>query len=462
MESLESIIYSMVTMGKEEIGSMGDDTPLAVLSDDYRPISHFFRQHFSQITNPPIDPLREQYSMCLKTRFCNLTNLLEERELDTGVSDIIEIRSPVILNCVFERLKEMFSKSICEIQCVFDINGGSSALSDALAAIRHKAEQAIRDGRTQIVLTDMGVSSEKAPIPMILATSAVHSWIVLKGLRAFCSILVRSAECHDSHYFSVLIGCGATVVNAWLAEESIISAVENSVWDVAYDKALGNFKVAIEQGILKIMSKRGISVISSYRGGYNFEAIGLSRALVTEYFPGMQSRISGIGLSGIQKGVIGLHKVAFAMDKEDLALPIGGYYKARSTGETHFWQAQSIHLLQTACTQNEYRLFQKYSEMVRNLPPIHLRDLLDFRSDRSAVLLDEVETITSIRNRFVTPGMSLGALSPEAHEILNVAMNRIGAKSNSGEGGEDPTKISPLPNGDCRSAKVRCYESIAN
>ena len=290
-------------------------------------------------------------------------------------------------------------------------------------------------------------------MPMILATSAVHSHLTRQGLRTFCSLNVRSAECVDPHYFAVLIGCGATVVNAYLAEDSLADRIERGLLDGTLTENVARYREAIDQGLLKIMAKMGISVISSYRGGLNFEAVGLSRAMVAEYFPGMTSRISGIGVTGIQTKVEEIH--AKAWDSGLDVLPIGGFYKARKSGETHAWEATSMHMMQMACNRASYELWKQYSAKMQSNPPIHLRDLMDFKPLGKPVPIEEVESITSIRKRFVTPGMSLGALSPEAHKTLNVAMNRIGAKSDSGEGGEDPAHFVPEPNGDNPSAKIK-------
>ena len=289
---------------------------------------------------------------------------------------------------------------------------------------------------------------------MILATSAVHSWLIRKGLRTFCSLNVRSAECIDPHYFAVLIGCGATTVNPYLAQDTIAERVERGLLDGALIDNMRRYRDAVDAGLLKIMAKMGISVLSSYRGGLNFEAVGLSRALVAEYFPGMQSRISGIGLVGIQQKAQDIHARGFATEKADL-LPVGGFYKLRKSGEKHAWEANTMRLLQLACEQASYDVWKKFSATMRANPPIHIRDLLDIKPLGKPVPIEEVESITSIRKRFVTPGMSLGALSPEAHMTLNIAMNRIGAKSDSGEGGEDPAHSHPLPNGDNPCAKIK-------
>ena len=429
IEELEQILAPMAEDGKESLASMGDDTPAAVLSSIYRPLSHYFRQNFSQVTNPPIDSLREYRVMSLKTRFGNLKNVLDE---DSSQTEILVLDSPFVANAQFEAMVRHFNAEHVIIDCTFPIGGKPDGLRDGLERIRHEAEDAVRSGAGHIILTDQGQSEDRVAMPMILATSAVHSWLTRKGLRTFCSLNVRSAECIDPHYFAVLVGCGATTVNAYLAQDSIADRIARGLIDGTLTEAMARYRTAIDQGLLKIMSKMGISVISSYRGGLNFEAVGLSRAMVAEYFPGMLSRISGIGVSGLQKKVEEVHAKGFL--RGDSVLPIGGFYKARRSGEKHAWEATSMHMLQEACNRASYGLWKQYSEKMRSNPPIHLRDLLDIKPLGKPVPIEEVESITSIRKRFVTPGMSLGALSPEAHKTLNVAMNRIGAKSDSGEG----------------------------
>ncbi|MCY4333192.1 MAG: glutamate synthase large subunit [Litoreibacter sp.] len=448
IEELEQILAPMAEDGKETLASMGDDTPSAVLSKKYRPLSHYFRQAFSQVTNPPIDSLREYRVMSLKTRFGNLKNVLDE---DSSQTEILVLKSPFVGNAQFDKVCQQFKSDMVTIDCTFPVDGGN--LREALDRVRDEAEDAVRSGAGHIVLTDQNQSVENVGMPMILATSAVHSWLTKKGLRTFCSLNVRSAECVDPHYFAVLIGCGATTVNAYLAEDSLADRIERGLLECTLTEAVARYRNAIDQGLLKIMAKMGISVISSYRGGLNFEAVGLSRAMVNEYFPGMQSRISGIGVTGIQSKAMEVHQLGWRGGQD--VLPIGGFYKARRSGEKHAWEAQTMHMLQAACTRASYDLWKQYSQTMKSNPPIHLRDLLDIKPMGEAIAIEEVESITSIRKRFVTPGMSLGALSPEAHKTLNVAMNRIGAKSDSGEGGEDPAHFVPEPNGDNPSAKIK-------
>jgi glutamate synthase (NADPH/NADH) large chain len=448
IEELEQVLAPMAEDGKEMIASMGDDTPSAVLSKTYRPLSHFFRQNFSQVTNPPIDSLRESRVMSLKTRFGNLKNVLDE---DSSQAEILVLDSPFVANAEFDEMLQHFGENVSIIDCTFA--PGAGALSKGLVRIRAEAEDAVRSGAGHLVLTDQHQSADRVAMPMILATSAVHSGLTKKGLRTFCSINVRSAECIDPHYFAVLIGSGATTVNAYLAQDSIADRLNRGLIDGTLTEAMQRYRKAIDSGLLKIMSKMGISVLSSYRGGLNFEAVGLSRAMVAEYFPGMQSRISGIGTNGIQTKLEQVHASGWKQGAD--VLPIGGFYKARRSGEKHAWEAQTMHMLQAACNKASYAMWQQFSKSMQNNPPIHLRDLLAIKPLGKSIPIEEVESITAIRKRFVTPGMSLGALSPEAHRTLSIAMNRIGAKSDSGEGGESPDDFTPEPNGDNASAKIK-------
>jgi glutamate synthase (NADPH/NADH) large chain len=451
MEDLELILQPMAEDGKEPLGSMGDHSPLAVLSERYRGLHHFFRQNFSQVTNPAIDPLRERRVMSLKTRLGNLGNILAENESQVR---ILQLGSPVLTSVEFDAMRSYMGDTVAEVDCTFEVEGGEFVLRQALDRVRQEAEDAVKRGCEHVILTDKAVSAIRAPIPMILATGAVHSHLVRRYLRTYTSVNVRTGECMDVHYFAVLIGVGATTVNAYLAEETIAERHRRGLFPRRTLKdCLGAFKNAVDQGLLKIMSKMGISVISSYRGGYNFEAVGLSRTLVAEFFPGMPSRISGIGLVGIQHKVLQLHHIAFG--SETTPLPVGGFYRYRRGGETQAFEGHLIHMLQEAVSTDAYSLYKKYSAAVRQMPPTQLRDLWEFAPDRQPISVDEVESITEIRKRFVSPGMSLGALGPEAHETLTIAMNRIGAKSDSGEGGEGIERFLPRANGDNANSAIK-------
>jgi len=451
LEDMELILAPMVEDAKEAVGSMGDDAPLAVISENARNLSHFFRQNFSQVTNPPIDSLRETRVMSLKTRFSNLTNILDDEATQSGV---MVMDSPVLTNRGWQVLKDHFGRQVAEIDCTFDIKGGPGALRAAIARIRADAETAVRQGKTQLFLTDEHQSATRAGIAMILATAGVHTHLVRKGLRTYVSINVRAAEALDTHYFAVLIGVGATTVNAYLAQEAIADRHARGLFGtLSLDDCVARYKKAVDDGLLKIMAKMGIAVISSYRGGYNFEAVGLSRALVHDFFPGMPAKISGEGFESLFINAQLRHEKAW--DEDVIALPVGGLYRWRAGGEAHAWSAQLIHLLQTAVSRDSYSDYQKFSRGVQALPPISLRDLLDFVPGTHAVPIESVESVTEIRKRFVTPGMSLGALSPEAHETLAIAMNRIGAKAVSGEGGEDKARFTPYANGDNANSVIK-------
>jgi glutamate synthase (NADPH/NADH) large chain len=451
LEDMELILSPMVTDAKEAVGSMGDDTPLAVISDKPRLISQFFRQNFSQVTNPPIDSLRERHVMSLKTRFGNLANILDTAQT---ANKVLVLESPVLTNGDWARLKSYFGAQAAEIDYSFPAGGGPETLRAAIADIRLQAEQAVRAGKTEIFLTDENVGPDRIAIAGVLAAAAVHTHLVRKGLRSYASVNIRTAECLDTHYYAVLIGVGATTVNAYLAEAAIADRHARGLFgDLSFEQCLKNHRKAIDEGLLKIMSKMGIAVISSYRGGYNFEAVGLSRALVNDFFPGMPAKISGEGYASLHLNATMRHDAAY--DSAVATLPIGGFYRQRHGGETHAYSAQLMHTLQTAVATDSYSTYLQFSRGVRDLPPVYLRDLLEFNFPTEGVAIDQVEAITEIRKRFVTPGMSLGALSPEAHETLAIAMNRIGAKAVSGEGGEDSIRYKPYTNGDNANSSIK-------
>lgn len=452
-EEIETILYPMAETGKEAIGSMGDDTPLAVLTSTYRGFHHFFRQKFSQVTNPPIDSLRERRVMSLFTRFGNDGNYLA---LDKSHSQILLSETPILLSHEMEALKKHFHTRITKLDTLFNTECGGNCLRKGIQQLIEKAEEAVSTGKPYLLLTDEAMDSTHAPIPMILAVSAVNSHLVKQKLRKQTSIIVKTAECFDVHASAVLIGAGATVINPYVAEATLLSHWQKKNFaSLTKKEVLENYREALNAGLLKIMSKMGISVISSYRGGLNFEAIGLARSLTAEFFPGLASRISGIGLGGIERRIRALHTTAFH-DKKVEHLPIGGFYRSRAQhGEAHGWEGEALHTLQRAVDKGSFRTYREYKERVHALPPIHLRDMLEFRHIHEPIPIDQVEPITEIRKRFVAPAMSLGALSPEAHEVLAIAMNRMGATSNSGEGGEGPERFSPRANGDNANSVIK-------
>ena len=449
-EDLDLILKPMAMEGKEAVGSMGDDTPLAVLSDHYRGLHHFFRQNFAQVTNPPIDSLREKRVMSLYTRLGNLGNILEE---DKRQCQMLAVKTPVLSNAEIAALKEFAQDKFLEIETIFPV-GDVMGLENGLACLQAQAADAARAGIKHLILTDQSCSESQAAIPAILATAAVHTHLVQVGLRSFVSLNIRTAECLDTHHFAVLIGVGATTVNPWLTQETIAAQCRRGIYGGRdFASCLASYKIAVGDGLLKIMSKMGIAVISSYRGGCNFEAIGLHRDVSQKYFLDLPSKLSGLDIAGLQEKIVRQHLLAY--DPLTTLLPSGGFYRYRASGERHGWEADAISLLQKATAGNDARAYRSYSALIAAQRPGNLRDLLDFKTADVVKSIDDVEAVETIRRRFITPAMSLGALSYEAHGTLNIAMNRIGARSNSGEGGEDPARYTPLPNGDNANSAIK-------
>ena len=447
LEDLELILHPMAEDAKEATGSMGDDTPLAVLSDKYRPLYHYFRQNFSQVTNPPIDSLRENKVMSLKTRFGNLGNILDFDNLTE--ENIYVLDTPILSNTQFNKFVSYFGENNQVFDCTFN---DEKTLEDALNNLKKDTEIAVRKGITQIVLSDKNISEKNYPIPTLLSVGAVHTNLVRLGLRGYVSINVQSGECLDTHSFATVIGVGATTVNPYLAFDSLYERFQKKLFgNLSFDDCVIRYIKSVNLGLLKIMSKMGISVLSSYRGGCNFETVGLSRTIVDEYFPGVTSKISGIGLTGIEKKIRNIHKDAFKTSSN--ILPIGGIYRYRKNGEKHQYQGKLIHLLQSAVASGSYDTYKKYTKGIYDLPPISLRDLVDFK--KTPVDISEVEPIENILTRFGSGSMSHGALSKEAHETLAVAMNRIKGASCSGEGGEDAARFKTLSNGDSANSRVK-------
>ena len=448
LEDLELILHPMVEDGKEATGSMGDDTPLAVLSDKYRPLYHFFRQNFSQVTNPPIDSLRENKVMSLKTRFGNLGNILDFSNLTE--ENIYVLNSPILSNSQFEKFTRYFGKNYKIFDCTFDLN---ETLEEAINKLKKNCEVSVRQGVTQIILSDKNISEERCAIPMLLSIGAINTNLIELGLRGYVSINVQSGEMMDTHSCATMIGVGATTINPYLAFDSIYQRYQKNLFgNMNFDDCIKKYINSINLGLLKIMSKMGISVISSYRGGSNFETVGLSRTIVNEFFPGVLSKISGIGLTGIEKKIKKIHNDAFISHSN--ILPIGGIYRYRKNGELHQYQGKLIHLLQSAVAQKSYSTYKKYSEGIHDLPPINLRDLVDFKK-RDSIDINEVEPIENILKRFGSGSMSHGALSKEAHETLAIGMNRIKGASCSGEGGESDKRFKAMPSGDSSNSRVK-------
>ena len=448
IEDLELILHPMAEDAKEATGSMGDDTPLAVLSDKYRPLYHYFRQNFSQVTNPPIDSLRENKVMSLKTRFGNLGNILDFSKLTKD--NIYVLNSPILSNAQFEKFLKFFGNNNKVLDCTFSKDDD---LETSINLLKVKSEQAVREGIKQIILSDKNISENRMPMPMLLCIGAINTHLVKLGLRGYVSINVQTGDALDTHSFATLIGVGATTVNPYLAFDSLYQRHSKKLFgNFTFDECVSRYIKSVNLGLLKIMSKMGISVLSSYRGGCNFETVGLSRTIVKDYFPGMLSKISGIGLKGIEKKIRTIHKEAFFNNSN--ILPIGGIYRYRKNGETHQYQGKLIHLLQTAVGQGSYEIYKKYTKGIYNLNPISLRDLVDFKS-KNPIDISNVEPASNILKRFGSGSMSHGALSKEAHETLAVGMNRIKCASCSGEGGEDEKRFKIMENGDSANSRVK-------
>ncbi len=448
IEDLELILHPMAEDAKEATGSMGDDTPLAVLSDKYRPLYHYFRQNFSQVTNPPIDSLRENKVMSLKTRFGNLGNILDFSKLTKD--NIYVLNSPILSNAQFEKFLKFFGNNNKVLDCTFSKDDD---LETSINLLKVKSEQAVREGIKQIILSDKSISENRMPMPMLLCIGAINTHLVKLGLRGYVSINVQTGDALDTHSFATLIGVGATTVNPYLAFDSLYQRHSKKLFgNFTFDECVSRYIKSVNLGLLKIMSKMGISVLSSYRGGCNFETVGLSRTIVKDYFPGMLSKISGIGLKGIEKKIRTIHKEAFFNNSN--ILPIGGIYRYRKNGETHQYQGKLIHLLQTAVGQGSYEIYKKYTKGIYNLNPISLRDLVDFKS-KNPIDISNVEPASNILKRFGSGSMSHGALSKEAHETLAVGMNRIKGASCSGEGGEDEKRFKIMENGDSANSRVK-------
>jgi glutamate synthase (NADPH/NADH) large chain len=387
--------------------------------------------------------------MSLKTRFGNLGNILDFENLTKD--NIYVLESPILSNSQHEKFMGFFSDSSKVLDCTFGIQ---NSLKESLDGLSSEAEIAVREGYKHLILSDKQLSENRVAIPMILAFGAVNSKLVNLGIRGFASINIQTEETLDTHSFAVFLGIGATTINPYLALDSIYQRYEKKLFSkLSYEECVQRYIKSVDNGLLKIMSKMGISVLSAYRGGCNFETIGLSRALVAEYFPGMISRISGIGILGIEKKIKELHKKAF--QKNLSILPIGGFYKYRKNGENHQYQGQLIHMLQNAVAVNSYEIYKKYAQGIYNLPIINLRDLLAFKSLGKPIDINDVESVADLRKRFGSGSMSHGALSAEAHETLSIGMNRIGAASCSGEGGEDPRRFIKMKNGDIANSKIK-------
>jgi glutamate synthase (NADPH) large chain len=458
-EDLDTIITPMALDGKEPLGSMGSDVPLAILSEQPQHLSSYFKQLFAQVTNPPIDPIRERMVMSLATFVGNNGNLLTEDPLSCHS---VALKQPVLSNHEMETLRSIDTGifQAKTLQSYFRADGRNGSLKRGLDRLCRYATDAVEDGFEVLIISDRAIDSEHAPIPSLLATAAVHHHLIRKGLRGQVGLVIEAGDVWEVHHFACLIGFGATAINPYLALSTINDLNESRKFgDGLETKQLTkNYVKAVNDGLLKVFSKMGISTLQSYQGAQIFEIIGLNRSVVDQYFTGATSRIEGMGIDEIAKEALAKHHFAFTKKTQPVErLPIGGIYEWKRKGEFHLFNPQTIHLLQYATRMNDYNTFKKYSKLVndQSQKACTLRSLFQFKRNRQAISIHEVEPAENIFKRFATGAMSFGSISHEAHSTLAIAMNRIGAKSNTGEGGEDELRYEPLANGDSMRSAIK-------
>jgi glutamate synthase (ferredoxin) len=434
-EDYDRIFEPMVQGAEIPVGSMGDDTPLAVLSEQPQPLYRYFKQRFAQVTNPPIDPLRERLVMSLETVVGPRGSILEQTE---DAARVMAFDSPIVTERQFAWLKEQANFRPATLQARFAVTSGPEGLEAALEGLCEQAVAAVDSGSGALILTDRGVGPEWAPIPILLATAAVHHRLIRDGKRTRTAIIVETGEAREDHHFACIVGYGGALIHPYLAFATARHVALSLPEPVAPDVAVANYVKAIEKGLLKIMSKMGISAISSYRGAQIFEAIGVDNEVVRRYFTGTPSRIGGADLAAFATDTLRLHAEAFG---ENPALQDRGIYRFRKAGEYHALNPLVFKALHKAVRTESFEAYGEYARLVDERPPCNLRDLIEYRAAETPLDLEEVEPVESIVRRFTTQAMSHGSVSRETHETIAIAMNRLGAKSNSGEGGEDPVRF---------------------
>jgi glutamate synthase (NADPH) large chain len=461
LEDVRLLINPMAAKGAEPVGSMGTDIPLAVLSERPQVLYDYFKQLFAQVTNPPVDADRETIVMAVDTAIGPEGNLLEP----TPESALhIELPTPVLRNVELEKVRALSGgpegrgfRSIT-LPMLFKVDGGGGSLRKAIEDLRRRCSEAIAEGHNCIILSDRGHDATYAPIPALLAMAAVQHHLLREGSRTKVGVVLETGEPREVHHFCLLIGYGASAVNPYLAFETIHDQIRQGLLGGDADAAEARYVKAVNKGIVKVISKMGISAVQSYHGAQVFEALGLSQDFVDEYFCGTPTRLGGIGIDVVAREVFLRHQWAYPKRPVvHRTLGVGGRYQFRADGEHHLFNPETIHYLQAACRTGDYALYQKYAELV-NQQSKHLttlRGLMDFRPLAKSVPLEEVEPIEAILARFKTGAMSYGSISQEAHEALALAMNSIGGKSNTGEGGEDPARFIPGPNGESKNSAIK-------
>jgi glutamate synthase (NADPH/NADH) large chain len=460
-EDLSVLLTPMARDKNEAIGSMGSDTPLAVLSDRPQLLYNYFKQLFAQVTNPPVDAIREELIMSTDTTVGPEANMLETTP---ECARQIKLSSPILTNREIEKLKHLGDAGFSGFRSItlpmlFQAEDGKRGLRRALNNLCRRSSQAIIEGYGIIVLSDRGVSRQQAPMPALLAVSAIHHHLIREGTRTQVGFVVESGEPREVHHFALLLGYGAAAINPYLAFETLGEMIRQGLLTgVNPDQAVGNYIKAINKGVVKVISKMGISTIQSYCGAQVFEALGLDQDFVDRYFTWTASRIGGVGLDVIAEEARLRHKQAFPdRSGNKQRLDSGGQYSYRRESEHHLFSPETIHKLQHACRVNSYEVFKEYSRLVDDQSQrlCTLRGLMELKSERKPIPIDAVESVADIVRRFKTGAMSYGSISKEAHEALAVAMNRIGGKSNTGEGGEDPARYFLEPNGDSRNSAIK-------
>jgi glutamate synthase (NADPH/NADH) large chain len=458
-EDLKTILGPSATNAEEPVGSMGIDTPLACLSDQPQALFHYFKQTFAQVTNPAIDPIREGLVMSLNTYIGSEGNILDETPKNCHT---LKLRHPIISNRRLEKLRRVSWGDFLAttLPMHFRVEGREQELEKAVETLCRRASMAIKSGYTLLILSDRGVDEDNAPIPSLLALSAVHNHLIREKTRNQVALIVESGEPREVMHFALLLGYGASAVNPYLAIETLEDMHRNGAFPASYswDKVFKSYMKAIDKGLLKTFSKMGISTLQSYQGAQIFEAIGLERSLVERYFTGTASRIEGVSLAVLAREALLKHQFAMQPPSEsDTELRVGGEYQYRVRGERHQLNPLTVSKLQHAVRQAKFESFQEFASIVnqQNRDLQMLRGMFDFKPAGTSVPLEEVEPAAEIVKRFATGAMSFGSISKEAHETLAIAMNRIGGKSNTGEGGEDEVRFTPDPNGDLRRSAIK-------
>ncbi|MCP1574432.1 glutamate synthase [Herbaspirillum rubrisubalbicans] len=443
-EDVKFLMAPMASGGEEAIGSMGNDSPLAVMSNKNKPLYNYFRQLFAQVTNPPIDPIREALVMSLVSFIGPKPNLLDTNNINPPMR--LEVSQPVLDYDDIAKLRNISAHSggkfkSYELNICYPVAWGKEGIEARLASLCAKAVDAVKSGHNILIISDRKVDAEQLPIPALLATSAIHQHLVSKGLRTSTGLVVETGSARETHHFALLAGYGAEAIHPYLAMDTLADMAKGLPGDLSPEKAIYNFQKAVGKGLLKVMSKMGISTYMSYCGAQIFEAIGLSKTLVDKYFKGTASNVEGIGVFEVAEEALRLHTAAFSADPVLAnALDAGGEYAFRIRGEEHMWTPDAIAKLQHSTRSNSYNTYKEYAQIINDQSKRHmtLRGLFEFKIDPSkAISIDEVEPAKEIVKRFATGAMSLGSISTEAHATLAIAMNRIGGKSNTGEGGED-------------------------